>query len=78
MNKELVRAFEWLEHRHNTIKELAAHNKTEFKSEWMQGVAEGERVAAEFYGEQIKKIRQLIDGYMIEDVDLSGGEEHAS
>jgi hypothetical protein len=44
----------------------------------MQGVAEGERVAAEFYGEQIKKIRQLIDGYMIEDVDLSGGEEHAS
>lgn len=77
MNTELKKAFEWLEHRHETMKVLVDSNK-QFSSEYMKGITEGERLTVEYYGQEIKKIRQLLDGYLVEDIDLSGGEKHAS
>jgi hypothetical protein len=77
MNKELQAAFEWLERRHQTMKELAESNE-QFKSDYMRGIAAGEAIAVKYYGEEIEKIRQLLDGYLVEDVDLSGGEKHVS
>lgn len=77
MNNELKKAFEWLEYRHETMKILADSNK-QFSSEYMKGVTEGQQAAIHYYGEEIQKIRQLLDGYMVEDIDFSGGEKHVS
>lgn len=76
MDKKLQLAFEWLEHTHETVKALAADNR-KFSSDYMQGYAAGQESAIRQYEKEIANIRQLIDGYLVEDVDLSGSEEIA-
>lgn len=77
MNNELKKAFELLEHRHETMKFLVDSNK-QFSSDYMKGITEGGKQAVQYYGAEIEKIRQLLDGFMIDDVDLTGGEKHVS
>lgn len=76
MEKEILRAFHWLEHRHETMKMLAEHDKNTFQSDYGQAYATGMEATVKFYGEEIANIRQLLDGYLIDDVNLDGGEEH--
>lgn len=75
--KELQRSIEWLEHRHKAMQDMVKQNDC-FNSDYMKGSNDGMKMAVEYYGEEIARIRQLLDGYMVEDVDLTGGIEHVS
>jgi hypothetical protein len=77
MKKEIESAFKWLENRHQSMQELAASGE-QFHSEYLQGHTEGIKTAVKYYGQEIEKIRQLLEGYLVEDVNLDGSEEHAS
>ena len=78
MLKEIQEAFKWLEFRHNSMKELVKMDKENYTSEKMQDMTKGMEMAINMYEDRMKEIRQLLDGYMINDVDLDGGEESAS
>lgn len=72
-------AFKWLEFRHNSMKELVKKDKEMFKSDQMQNMTKGMEMAISMYEDRINEIRQLLDGYLVADVNLDGGsEEHVS
>jgi hypothetical protein len=67
--------FRWLESRHESIKKVSEQD--DFDSDYMRGFNAGMKKAAEMYDEEIQSIRKALDGYMVEDVDLSGMEDEA-
>jgi hypothetical protein len=72
-------AFKWLEFRHNSMKELVKKDKEMFKSDQMQNMTKGMEMAVQMYEDRINELRQLLNGFMTEDVNLDGGsEEHVS
>lgn len=77
--KAIQEAFYWLEVRHNSMKECVEKDKKMFISDQMQNMTKGMEFAIGMYEDRIKEIRQLLDGYLVEDVKLDGGrEEHVS
>jgi hypothetical protein len=54
-------------------------DKEMFKSDQMQSMTKGMEFAINMYEDRINELRQLLDGYLTEDVNLDGGsEEHVS
>jgi hypothetical protein len=78
MRLRLQMAIRYLELRQKTLMEVT--KQEHFDNDYLKGYNDGIKFAAKSLGEEIQNIRQLIDGFMIEDVDLSGmeSEEHVS
>ena len=74
MNTQLKFAIEWLDHRHKTLQEVVK-NVEENETEFMRGFRNGIEFATKTYEEELQNIRQLLKGYLVEDVDLSGMKE---
>ena len=74
MLKEIKESFRWLEFRHNGLKQMVERDKKMFESETMKNMTKGMELAIDMYDDRIEEIRKLLDGYLVNDVDLSGGE----
>jgi hypothetical protein len=77
MNKhQLEFAVQWLEQKQKTLQTVS--NDSVAETDFIHGFNKGIQFANKSYEESIKELRQLLDGFMIEDVDLTGGERHVS
>jgi hypothetical protein len=74
MLNALDRELSWLESRQQIMEEVG-NREHDFNSDYVKGYKDGIKYAAQEYGKEIKRLRQLLDGYMIEDVDLGGMED---
>jgi hypothetical protein len=73
MNKhQLEFAVQWLENQERILQEVSEDQTT--KDDFTRGFNKGVRFANKYYKESIKELRQLLDGYLVEDVDLDGAE----
>ena len=55
-----------------------ASEQDHLENDYLRGYNAGIQFAAKVYEEEMKRLRQRVEGYLEEDVDLSGGEEHVS
>jgi hypothetical protein len=74
---QLEYAVQWLEQRYESL-QAASNEKLPFESVQVNSFNSGVQYANKWYQEEIKKIRQMLDGYLVEDVNLDGGEKHVS
>ena len=74
-------ALRMLEVKHQSLKTVSELDNPD--SDFMDGYNAGMKAAVKHYGEAIQYLRERLEGYLEEDVDLSGsefvgGEEHVS
>lgn len=74
MKIKLQLAIRWMEHRIKTLLEVSAQNH---ESDYARGYNEGVKFAAKLFQDEMDNFRLIADGFMVDDVDLSG-EEHVS
>jgi hypothetical protein len=75
---QLEYAVQWLEQRHRTFQTMKANLPATSQHE--ESFQNGVEYAAKCYDQSIKELRQLLDGFMVEDVnfDEMESEEHVS
>lgn len=74
MLNSLKRQVEWFERTSNSLRSVA-NEPSEIETDFQRGLNKGMLLAVTKYEREIEHLRKLVEGYMIEDVDLSGGEE---
>jgi hypothetical protein len=61
MLNALDRELSWLESRQQIMEEVG-HQENQFHSDYVKGYKDGIKYAAQEYGKEIKRLRQLLDG----------------
>ena len=73
MLNSLKRQVEWLEHRTESLKKAA--NTFDQSSEYIRGFDKGILFAVKQYEADIQELKQMLEGFLVEDVDFEGSEE---
>jgi hypothetical protein len=78
MKFQLELAVRWLEQKQKSLEAASAEQVVD--TDFTRGFNKGIQFSNNHYAESIKELRQLLDGYMVEDVnfDEMESEEHVS
>lgn len=74
MLNTIKRQVEWLDHRTESLKKAA--NTYNPESEYIRGFDKGILFAVKHYEAEIKQLKQMLEGFMVNDVDFEEVEEH--
>jgi hypothetical protein len=76
MNKhQLEFAVQWLEQKQKTLQTVS--NDSPVETDFIRGFNKGIQFANKSYEESIKELRQLLDGFIVEDINFDYQEESA-
>ena len=79
MNKQQLEfAVQWLEQKQKTLETVSNDNLVD--TDYTRGFNKGIQFANNYYAQSILELRQLLDGFMVNDVNLDGmeSEDYAS